>query len=125
MSKTKSELITEALQELNALGAGQVASAEDIAAVDARVQPLLEDLASRNAIYIGDADDIPDSTFPHLVVLLAEACAKKFGRPRDTDAITLAENRLRTLARIGSGTRKTLAIDSALRPRRRLGGSQW
>lgn len=119
MAKTKSELITETLQELGALGAGQSASTEDTAAVDARIAPLLQDLALRNVCYVGDVEEIPDEAFNHLVMLLAEACAAKFGRQRDAGAIKYAEDNLRIISRI-SGPKK-LRTDCALRPRRRYG----
>ena len=120
MSKTKSELITETLQELGALGAGQTASAEDTAAVDARVQPLLDDLAARNVVYIGGSDAIDESVFSHLVQILAQLCAPKFGAPMDPNAIAYAEKNLRTISRINRGTGRNLRVDCALRPFNRL-----
>lgn len=125
MSKTKADLITETLQELGVLAAGQSASSEDTAAVDARIVPLLQDLAIRNVIYIGDANAIPDEAFNHLVMRLAEACARKFGRDPSGDTINFAESNLRTLARIGKGKGGALKVDHALQRRRPLGSYGW
>lgn len=119
MSKTKTQLITETLSQLGALGVGETPSAEDSDAVDARIGPLVEDLAARNVIYVADTDDIPDSVFNYFVLRLAEECAVKFGKQMDATAIQFAEGRMRVLSRIGSGRRRALAVDCAIASQRR------
>jgi hypothetical protein len=122
MAKTKDDLIKEALQSVGALGVGQSPSAEDRQDVETRIQPLIADLYARQVIYIANTDEIEDAIFPHLVVLLTEYCAPKFGRATDAAAIKFAESLLRTIARIGKGTGQVLRVDSALRSRQRRTG---
>ena len=116
MTQTKAQLILQTLQEMNVLGAGQDAPAEDYQAVEDRIQPLLDDLSARNVIYVPDVDAIDNSQFPYLVQLLAQFCSPKFEKQMDASVITFAENRLRTIARIGKGTGQNLRVDRALRP---------
>ncbi|WP_414470732.1 hypothetical protein [Microvirga sp. M2] len=115
--KTKDDLIDETLQALGALGVGQAPSAEDRRDVESRIQPLLADLAARRVIYVADADAIDEAPFSYLVLVLAEHCAAKFGRPMDANAVTYGEDRLRTISRIGKGTGQSLTVDPALRRR--------
>lgn len=118
--KTKNDLIKETLQALGALGVGQAPSAEDRQDVDSRIQPMVQDLAARRVIYIPNTDEIDDAPFPYLVNLLAEHCAPKFGRAMDASVISFSEGLLRTIARIGKGTGRTLRVDSALQNRNRF-----
>lgn len=123
MSQTQTDLTTAVLEELGAVGSGQTASAEDTAAVVAKIDPALANLAARNSIYIPDSDDIPDEAFTPLVAYLAEICAPKFGRPTNPAAKNAAEDELRLLTRIGRGTGEKLKVDRGLSTigRRRYG----
>jgi hypothetical protein len=114
MSQTQDALTTAVLEELGAVGSGQTASAEDTAAVEAKIEPTLADLATRNVIYIPDPNDIDDAAFNHLVPYLAEVCAPKFGRPTSFAAKQAAEDMLRIIARIGRGTGENLKVDRGL-----------
>ncbi|SFJ54477.1 hypothetical protein SAMN05216304_109126 [Bosea sp. OK403] len=118
MSQTKADLVREVLGELFSLASGQVPSAEDTAFVEQRIDPTLAALAKRNVIYIPDAEEIEDEVFDALVAYLAQICGPKFGRSRDLAAKQMAEDELRTVQRIGSGTGRMLRIDRALVSRR-------
>ena len=110
----RSALILAALIEVGAVASGQPASAEDVAAVDARVDPMLADLAARGIAYVADADAIEDAIFSHLLRILAEHVAPMFGRPTDWAVIEEAERRLRVIANVGRGSRRTLRVDAML-----------
>lgn len=114
MSQTQTALINAVLEELGALGSGQVASAEDVASIQARISPTIQDLTARKIIYIPDTDTVPDEVFNHLAEYLTEICAPKFGRPQDKVAKQMAEDKLRVLQRIGTGTGDNLRVDAAL-----------
>lgn len=129
MAQTRSALINAVLDEIGALAAGQTASAEDVAAVDGRIDPVLADLRDRGVIDViteGDAGDLgpsggafADGPFNHVVRVIAEYVAPKFGRSADQAAIEFSERKLRTLSRIGKGSGSMLRVDRALRSRRR------
>jgi hypothetical protein len=99
MSKTQSELITKALSLINVVGAGQSPSAEDVATVEAVIEPLLAELSANGVVYVADSDAIDDSIFLPLARRLALEVAPDFDFTiNDIDAaITRAENRLRRL----------------------------
>jgi hypothetical protein len=119
----RAQLVEAALLELKAIASGQAASPEDHATVDAKLEPMLADLAAREISYVGDVENIDDAQMMWLPVILARRCALAFSvtgqELRDLDAAAReAEDRLETLAR-GAAARRTLRLDSALRPRRR------
>lgn len=119
MAYTKDELKEEVLGELFALGSGQAPSTEDAAWVEKRINSTFGALAKLNIIYLADADDIPDEAFNGLAAYMAEICGPKFGKPRNLAARQAAEDELRTIQRIGSGTGQPLRVDRALSGRRR------
>jgi hypothetical protein len=95
--KTREELVTRALQKLKVLAAGQTPSAEDAAAVDADLVPVLSDLSTRNIYPFGDPDQIEDNAFVHLADILANSVAADFGRDQNDTVRLAAEARLREL----------------------------
>lgn len=97
MTKTRTELVTHALERLRVVGSGQTASAEDTQLVDKVVDPLMSDLASRDIFQWGDPDELPDDAFEHLAELLANATAEDFGKPVSEDRRLMAEARLRLI----------------------------
>ena len=119
MAYTRSDLKEEVIGELFALGSGQSPSTEDAAWVEKRINSTFAALAKLGVIYLPDADDIPDEAFNALAAYMAEICGPKFGKPRNFAAREAAEEELRTIQRIGSGTGGPLKMDAALRPRRR------
>lgn len=109
MAKTQAELVSAVLQDLDALGIGATASAEDTAVVTGRIAPLYADLAGRRILVVPDTNAIADQAFPALVRLLAETCAPMFGRKTDADAVKAAEAYLLALPRYAAATRTNLA----------------
>jgi hypothetical protein len=78
MSKTRAELVNEALTRLGGKAAGQDASTEDYDYVDDQVEPVLDDLASRE-ISVAAPSDIPNDQFLHLAAVLAFHACDYFG----------------------------------------------
>jgi hypothetical protein len=78
MSKTRADLVNEALVRLGGKASGQDASNEDYAYVDGQVEPVLEDLAERN-IAVATPSDIADGVFNHIAAVLAFQCCDYFG----------------------------------------------
>ena len=114
MAQTQTALINAALEEIGALGSGQTASAEDVAAVEARIAPMLADLQAREIFYVADSDEIDDAAFPWLVQILAQHIATKFGSQMNAAVMLSAESRLRTITLIGRYPKRTIDLDRAL-----------
>lgn len=104
MAQTKSALIQEVVGELSALGSGQSASADDIAFVESRVAPIIDELSKGRVITIANIEAIPDFAFPDLVRIVAEECAPKFLRPTDRAKLDAARASLAQLARLDRAT---------------------
>lgn len=100
MAQTKSALIQEVVAELSALASGQSASADDIAFVEARVAPIVDELSKGRVITIDNIEAIPDYAFPDLVRIVAEECAPKFLRPTDKAKLDAARASLAQLAHL-------------------------
>lgn len=122
-TKTREELITEALDQLGIIVPGQAPSATIMNKVDTLVDPVLEQLAELDIYYVDDAGEvgpsggsIRSSAFMALGAYLANAAAAKFNLPADTKLKALAleaEQTLRTLTR-PSSTRKLLRTDAGI-----------
>lgn len=101
LTRTRSDLVTRALQILGAVRAGQNASAEDSTLVDGVVDGLLADLSAREIVYVADPEEIPVEAFEHLAKLLAFTMGTDFGPSVDANVALLSESRLRTLSAAG------------------------
>lgn len=80
-TRTRNDLVNEALANLGILAAGQTAAAEDFEAVDGKVDALVAWLEAVDIIDIDDIDAIPPEWFGPLAVLLADEAALMFGLP--------------------------------------------
>ena len=80
MPKTKADLINRALTLLQKFGEGETPSADDIALVDANVQPVVEQLAGEDVVIIGSVEEIDDSIFLPLARILANESAPDFSQ---------------------------------------------
>src|SRR5262245_48741515 len=83
---TRTQLVNKAGANLNVLSAGQSLSAEDEAAIDAHVDPLVMQLATDGIVdVIADvgANEIPPEFFLGLAACLADAAKAEFGRAGD------------------------------------------
>jgi hypothetical protein len=107
-TKTRRDLVGQALANLGVLAAGQTPADEDFEAVDAQVDPTLDTLNGREIVTVGDADEIPSEWFTPLAIILANDCAKSFGLPRTT--VEDAEAALREMTR-GRPTGEPLIAD--------------
>ena len=125
MAYTKSNLTEEVIGELFQLGSGQTPNAEDTAWVEARINATLAELAKLQIIYVPDAENVADEAFNGLVAYMTEVCGPKFGRPRDPAAKLAAENRLRAIQRMVTGTGQPMRVDLGLLPRRRIWQYRW
>lgn len=94
---TRAQLVNLALDELNVSSVGQTPATEDYEKVDDAVDGLLSRLAGERVVTISDPDSIPDSISEPLADLLAERCARVFGKPRDPVARLEAEKRIRRI----------------------------
>jgi hypothetical protein len=122
-TKTRRELIIEALDQLNIIVPGQAPSATIINKMDEVFDPVIEMLDGLGIYYVDDPGEIgPDggniesSAFLPLGAYLANAAASKFNLPADTKLKALAleaEQTLRTLSRPAS-TRKFLSTDPGI-----------
>jgi hypothetical protein len=130
MSKTRVDLINQALTNLGIIAPGQSIEPENVAKMDAIVDPAMAELSALDIYYAQDTGDlgpsggaIDDGAFLSLADYLANRACAAFNLPADTKMQALsqiAEDRLRTLA-APSRTLRTLRTDPALQPRR-VGG---
>lgn len=107
--RARSDLIKEALYELNVAEAGQPVPAEVAARVDSKLDNILETLAERGVTLVSNTETIPGAQFNPLAIIVAKECAGSFGIAgaelgdlivRCTDA----ERTLREVTRAGVGT---------------------
>ncbi len=127
-TKTRAELITEALDQLGIIVPGQAPSTTIINKMDTIVDPVIEQLDGLGIYYVDDIGEIgpadgaiESSAFLALGAYLANAAAAKFNLPADIKLKALAqeaEQTLRTLARPAS-TRKFLSTDLGIPTGRR------
>ena len=59
--KNRTQFITAVLQDMGVVSVGATPAAEDVALIEARLDPMLEDLSFRNVIYISDFQTFPDN----------------------------------------------------------------
>lgn len=90
MSKTRQDLVLEALDILGVLSTGQPAEVDDVDRVDARVDTTVAVLSALEIVTIGDVGAIPDEWFDDVAAILAHRCMNKFGvTPDDQQRLTL------------------------------------
>lgn len=94
LTKTRDDLITRALTKLTVIGTGQSPDAEEAASVDDAIDGILLDLAARDVVEVADDDAIPSEWFEDLAEIVAQNCAKDFGRAKDQAEIDRAERSL-------------------------------
>jgi hypothetical protein len=93
--KTREQLVNEALKNLQAVGAGQSAAAEDYDEVDDKVESLVAQLSVDEVCDVTDLSEIPAEWFDALAELLANSCATKFGQQYSADKKMHFEKMLR------------------------------
>lgn len=126
-TRTRSDLITEVLDQLGVTAIGQDASAEDTNKVDTRLDNMLEEISALGIYTVIDSGavgpsggDIDAAALRSLGALVANMCAANFGLGADPSLDVMArraEHTLRTIAR-PARSRRTLDTDPALRSTR-------
>src|SRR5262245_23712532 len=113
--KSRDDVITAVLLDLNVMGLGEAAPAEEQSHLDARLNGMLDDLVARRKLFVTDESQIPDPCFEPLLACLVLRFGPKFGRaePALADVIA-AEDRLKA-ASAPVAPRPTLELDPALR----------
>lgn len=112
MSKTRRNLIDQALRNLGALDETSVPPPDEVTTVDSYVNGMLLGLSARDIVFIEDDEDIPEEWFLPLADCLAWASAAAFGAAGDQALMglkTQAEDNLRVMARVRP-TYKTLGV---------------
>ena len=109
-TKTRQELVEDALGNLGVLAVGQPVPAEDFATVDALVDPLIRRLEVDGVVTVDDIEAIPFEWFPALSRLLANEAAPKYGSPINRDARNADEDELRRLTASGP-TYETMVVE--------------
>lgn len=96
-TKTRRDLVDQALKNLGVLASGQTPSAEDVARMDGYVDPVIEQLAERDIVEVDDLAEIPAAWFLPLSYILAGAAAADFGQSNDPRVILLGDRGERLL----------------------------
>lgn len=96
LTKTRAQLVTRAARKARLIAAGQSLETEDSTVIDDAIDGMLADLAARSVVYVADDTAIDIAVFESLADVLAEVIAPDYGKPRDMNAVTAAEMRLRT-----------------------------
>lgn len=109
--KTRQELITATLKLLNAVGAGQAPSPEDIDEIDRIIDGVIEELNDINAYTNMNRDEYEDKHVDALATIIAVAAAPSFGQQKNYDSRADAITRLRAMTPETYVTGSVLAVD--------------
>lgn len=122
-TKTRHELLIEALDQLGIIVPGQAPSATILNKIDGIFDPVVEELTDLGIYYVDDPGQIgptdgaiESSAFLSVAAYLANAAAPKFNLAADVKLKALAieaEQKLRTITRPAS-TRKFLKTDAGI-----------
>jgi hypothetical protein len=86
--RTSTDLVTEALANLQVLSAGQPVDTEDFQYVNEKLDAIFRKLAALEIVYVADANNIPGAWFADLADIVAGECTSKFGStPEDAAAL--------------------------------------
>lgn len=78
-TRTRTDLINEALDNLGVLTPGQDPAPEDSDKVDDKLDALLANLAAREIVYVANVEAIPNEWFTALADYVAFGCMAAFG----------------------------------------------
>ena len=103
-TRTRRDLIDRALSELGVIAAGQTPSAEDVSAVDQLVDAVLDELSTREIVYVDDPGEtgptggaIEPGVFLPVASWLANVASPDFGGQYSPDIEAALEIRLRRI----------------------------
>lgn len=111
-TKTRTQLVNDALGKLMVVGSGQSPDAEDFDKVNAKVDGLILQLSADEVCEIANDDEIPTEWFDDLASLLANRCANDFGKAYSEDAKKIFEGHLTGMTR--SLMTNTLKVERAV-----------
>lgn len=127
-TKTRLEVLTEALDQLGILVPGQAPSSNNMNKIDGVFDPVVEELTALEIYYVDDPGElgptggaIDSAAFLSIAAYLANAAAPKFNLPADAKLKALAieaQGKLSTLSAPAS-TLRTLRVDKGIPTARR------
>jgi hypothetical protein len=97
-NKSRTDLITRALEVLGVIAAGQAPAAEDVQVIETNLDALLAELAADEIATI-DPDDIDPSMFNSAAIFVADRMRADFGAPMDAAMVADAKATLRRIGR--------------------------
>lgn len=78
-TKTKSDLVSEVLEQLNQLAVGQDPSPEDTTYVEGQIDNIVANMRADGTFYLGDTGSVPQEVLNPLGAVIAWGCRNKFG----------------------------------------------
>jgi hypothetical protein len=96
-TKTRIQLVNEAMSKGMLVAAGQEPEDEDFEVVDGKVDALIAQLSVDQICEVSDDDAIPSEWFDALAALLANISASDFGKQFSADAKMYHESLLRRI----------------------------
>lgn len=110
LTRTRAQLVNEALSKLQVVGSGQSPEAEDSDLVDGKVDALILQLAADGIANIPTNDEFPAEWFDCIAGLLANLCAPDFGKAFDPNVKAAYEAMLKR-TNAARPTFETLAVE--------------
>lgn len=89
--KTRQDLIVATLELLNVLAAGQSPAPEDVVKIDGLINGKIDELETRDIVYLPDRNEFEDMYIDPLATILANAAAPSYGQARNPDSQAIAE----------------------------------
>jgi hypothetical protein len=115
-SKTREQLIDMAGDELTISNSSNALEAEDQQKLDSRFDGLMADLSARGIVTIADDQDIPIEWCGPLAELLANECARIFGKEKMPDQMREGvEDRLRVITSRGDISTYRLKMEAPVK----------
>lgn len=91
---TKTEIGTDVLEKLGAIGAGETPDTVDQSTADNAYDAVYQELRSRMLVDWGSTEDIPAWARLHVVDIVANRISNRYGVPRQPDEEELAFTRM-------------------------------
>lgn len=95
LTRSRTELLQEALQNVGAASSVDSPSAEDTALADGKIDSMFLQLQADEVCDMPDTESIPGEWFADLLIILTQNLWPAFGGSKDTAEVLLAEARLR------------------------------
>lgn len=85
-SNTRRDLVDNILSEMSLVAAGQAPAPEDVAIVDAAIEPAVARYQALEILADIDLDNIADELFTPVSIFVADSLLSKYGIPRGNEA---------------------------------------